>query len=246
MNNPSKIVKSIIKNRLCSPPKCYIESIDQIYIYEKDYQITLKTSGDSEKSHLDSYSADEKPFGISFGQWTVKWWKWLLSCPNPINPAADKDGANSGLNQQGPVWFLAGTFGENVIPVRNCIIPHDRCILFPVINYEVNFLENPEINTDDELVINVVEDQNDIINLTAQVDDQLVAVHRVKSNPKVFFVDLPSENCLELPSRRIKIASDGYWVFLKPLTYGRHNIFFHGSCSGGTRTCTVYYNLTIM
>lgn len=206
----------------------------------------LKIVSDSEKPPLESYSAHEKPFGISFGQWTVKWWKWLLSCPSPVNPAEDKNGTNSGLNQQGPVWFLAGTFGENIIPVRDCIIPHDRCILFPVINYEVNFLENPEINTENELVIKVVEDQNDIINLKARVDDQPVDVRRVQSNPKVFFVDLPSENCLGLPSRRIKIASDGYWVFLKPLACGRHNIFFHGSCSGGIRTCTVFYNLTIM
>lgn len=206
----------------------------------------LDKAGRLRSSPIECYSIDERPFGISFGQWTVEWWKWLLSCPNPVNPAADTDGANSSMNQHGPVWFLAGTFGEKIVRYRKSTIPYDRSILFPVINYEVNFLEKPEINTENELVTNAVEDQNDIIKVTAQVDHQLLTVCRVQSDPKLFIVDLPPENCLGLPSTRIEIASDGYWVFLKPLSTGLHKIFFHGSCSGGVRTCTASYDLTVV
>lgn len=192
------------------------------------------------------FTLDDKPFGITFGQWTVRWWKWLLSCPKPINPAADENGANSSINQQGPVWFLAGTFGEKMIPHRRCSIPHDKCILFPIINYELNFLENPEFTTDNELITNVKKDEDDITNLTAKVDDQNLRAWRVQSNPKLFYVYLAPENCLELPSKRIKMASDGYWIFLKPLSEGTHRIFFHASCTGGLRKCTAFYDLTVI
>jgi len=205
----------------------------------------LKSANQSD-NFVDYFSTDDQPFGITFGQWTVRWWKWLLSFPKTISPAADENGGNSCLNQQGPVWFLAGTFGESIIPYRKCVIPHDKCILFPVINYEVNLLEKPELTTDSELVINAVQDENDIVNLIAKVDEQKLPACRVQSDPKLFFVDLPPENCLDLPSTRVKIASDGYWIFLKPLFEGLHKIFFHASCSGGIRTCTTFYELTIL
>ena len=210
------------------------------------FQIILKTTNCNENSSIDFFSNVEKPFGSTYGQWTVRWWKWLLSCPSRINPAADENGINSSLNQRGPVWFLAGTFGENVIPYRRCTIPHGKCILFPVINYEVNSLEKPEITSDEELLIKVVDDENDITNLIAEIDHQPVTISRVQSDPKLFFVDLPPENCLSLPSKPIKIASDGYWVFLKTLSSGIHKLFFHGSCSGGVRSCTTFYDLTIL
>jgi hypothetical protein len=191
------------------------------------------------------FTTNDKPFGITFGQWTVRWWKWLLSCPKPTNPARDENGMNSSLNQHGHVWFLAGTFGEKMIPYRRCTIPHDKCILFPIINYELNFLENPEFTTENELMTNVKKDEDDITNVIAKVDAQKLRGWRVQSDPKLFYVDLPPENCLELPSGGIKIASDGYWVFLKPLRKGVHTIFFHASCSGGLRKCTAFYDLTI-
>lgn len=195
---------------------------------------------------VDFFSSHERPFGITFGQWTVSWWKWLLSCPNSINPAIDENGDNSSLNQRGPVWFLAGTFGENMIPYRRCTISHDKCVLFPVINYELNVHEKPEITTDNELLVKVVDDEDDIVNVIVEVDDQRLTASRVQSDPKLFYVDLPEDNCLNIPAIRTKIASDGYWVFLKPLTKGAHKIFFHGSCSGGRRSCTAFYNLTVL
>ena len=176
----------------------------------------------------------------------MRWWQWLLSCPAPVNPASDMVGTNSSLNQHGQVWFLAGTFGEHCTPQRACTIPNDKSILFPIINYELNFLEHPEFTTESELITHVKKDEDDITNIVAKIDGKKLDACRIQSDPKIFYADLPAKNCLELPSRRIKIASDGYWVFLKPLSKGVHNIFFHASCSGGSRKCTAFYNLTII
>ena len=63
-----------------------------------------------------AFSIDSKPYGVSYLQWAAKWWQWLLSIPSDTNPAADKTGINCGINQKGPVWFLAGTFGGSERP----------------------------------------------------------------------------------------------------------------------------------
>lgn len=39
---------------------------------------------DNQKFMFDSQS---KPYGISYAEWTSKWWKWAYSVPKNINPA---------------------------------------------------------------------------------------------------------------------------------------------------------------
>ena len=42
----------------------------------------------------------------------VKWWRWAVSSPINENPIVDNSGKYAGINQAGPVWYLAGTPGE--------------------------------------------------------------------------------------------------------------------------------------
>jgi hypothetical protein len=175
------------------------------------------------------------------------WWQWLASIPTDTNPAADEDGKNAGMNQSNaPVWFLAGTLGGKAVN-RKCIIPSGKAILFPVINYEMSPLEKPELETDSDLVRHVMKDEDDIVNLEAILDSQRIPVYRVRSDPLMFTMTLPSDNPFNSPGGRTTHAtSDGYWVFLKPLNPGQHILYFAGSCSGGSRNVKASYNLTVM
>lgn len=192
------------------------------------------------------FSRKEKPFGYSYGEWTVKWWQWAVSSPIHMNPVVDNTGEYAGVNQTGPVWFLAGTRGENKLPIRKCVIPFGKAILFPVINYEINQLEEPRLKTEGQMVKNVVDDINDIIKREAFIDGVSIPTYRVQSSPKVFPLDVCNDNWLGISSGVIKAAADGYWVFFRPLEPGRHEIFFHGSCSGGIRNSTAKYYLNIV
>src|SRR6476659_4355633 len=60
-------------------------------------------------SNLTMYSVDSKPYGLSYGEWTAKWWQWLYSIQREVNPANDDTGKNCAQDQSGPVWFLAGS-----------------------------------------------------------------------------------------------------------------------------------------
>src|SRR5438445_798649 len=84
---------------------------------------------------IEYFTPDDKPYGLTFGQWTVKWWQWLLSIPKNDNPAMDNRGVHGSESQANEnVWFLAGTFVTNSqLARRNVAIPSGRAILFPTI-----------------------------------------------------------------------------------------------------------------
>ena len=204
------------------------------------------TSFEQEKS-LEYFTPDSRPYGLSYGQWTVKWWQWLAAIPIDVNPAADETGKNASINQNDPnVWFLAGTFGGKSAE-RKCVVPAGRAILFPVINYEMNPLEKPELKTESELIKHVVQDEHDIINLESIIDGQRIPIYRIRSDPQIFSLTIPENNPLEVQGSGTTYAtSDGYWVFLKPLYRGEHNVYFAGSCSAGSRNVKANYHIIIL
>jgi len=89
------------------------------------------------KSRIEVFTSDSKPYGKTYGHWTVEWWRWALSTPKSINPVVDTAGVFAGVNQPAAdIWFLAGKFGtaNKDFPQRQCTIPFGRALLFPVIN----------------------------------------------------------------------------------------------------------------
>lgn len=195
---------------------------------------------------IEIFTPNDKPYGKSYGEWTVKWWQWMVSIPMDLNPVADEDGRHAGINQTDPyVWFLAGTLGGSSVS-RRCKIPLKRSILFPVINIEINPVEQPSLKSPDDMIRYVTKDEDDIIDLDAKVNGQKVPIYRVRSDPVIFPLKIPEDNAFRAPGDIATTAtSDGYWVFLKNLDPGEYNLFFSGSCSLGTRNVKASYNLTV-
>jgi hypothetical protein len=80
------------------------------------------------------FPPDSQPYGLSYGEWTAKWWQWAHSIPTENNPQLDETGEDcaQSQNQTGPVWFLAGTGGGSA--ERTCTVPAGKAILIPIIN----------------------------------------------------------------------------------------------------------------
>jgi len=189
----------------------------------------------------DFFFPDDEPYGISYGKWTTKWWEWCFSNPISMSPLTDESGKYSHLNQNGPVWYLCGTFGENKFPKRKCTVPPKKGILFPVINYI--YVLDSRITSEYDLAQHVKRDIDDIVKLEVIVDNKVGRAYRVGSDPENFLLNIREDNKLGLSVGLNKASSDGYWVFLKPLPPGEHNIYFHGSCSGGARSATASYQI---
>jgi hypothetical protein len=180
------------------------------------------------------FPANSKPYGVTYGEWTAKWWQWGYSISKDINPAYDDTGKNCAQKQYGPVWFLAGTYGHPVN--RKCDIPAGKAVLFPILNSECSFAEFPKLKSLSELRTCAKTIQDQVSSLKASVDGipiPSLQEYRIQSPP--FNFTLPQDNILGLPANvTTQAIADGNWVFLKPLFPGSHKITFRGGIQQGS------------
>lgn len=174
------------------------------------------------------------------------WWTWALETPASINPLLDPTGCDE--DQDGGVWFLAGTFGGDA--ERTCTVPAGKMLFFPVVNnlYGAFLTDPPETKS-----IKYLREQVACVagsTVTATVDGQTVIPVHERSIP--FIIQLPEDNLLGATSDDIKnlmlapSVDEGHYVLLAPLSPGSHTIIFENkagtSCSADLR---VIYRLTV-
>jgi hypothetical protein len=186
------------------------------------------------------FAPDSKPYGLTYGEWSAKWWQWALSIPKQNSPLVDITGKNCDQKQSGTVWFLAATTGGTA--ERTCTIPHGKAIFFPVFNVECSFAENPDVKTDSGLSA-CAKSQLDIArNVVAGIDGQNLQdliPYRVQSPP--FNVTFANNNIFGVPAGHSRSVSDGYWIMVMPLVSGVHTIHFGGMAVDFTTTSTVNF-----
>lgn len=186
--------------------------------------------------------------GHTYGSWTVRWWQWALSTPRSVNPLYDKTGKYSGIYQPANVWFLAGRFGseERWLPKRECVIPHSRPILFPILNCEANSLEYPHLKTDEDLINHVRHDVETIIRKDCFINNERLPALRIQSDPAIFNVKI-SGDLFDIPQAgETTAAADGYWIFLEALDKGEYHIWFEGSCEQGRLNSGADYRIRVV
>jgi hypothetical protein len=186
-------------------------------------------------SKLGVFSADSKPYGLTYGQWTAKWWQWAYSIPKEINPSYDDTGKNCAQGQSGPVWFLTGAYRHAVN--RLCDIPAGKAILFTILNSECSYAEFPNIKTEKVLRECSKEMQDKVIHIEASIDGisiKNLSNYRIRS--PLFNFTLPKNNILGLAPQTTQAVSDGNWVFLQPLSVGKHIIYFQGELKSNNVT----------
>ncbi len=185
------------------------------------------------------YAIDSKPYGMTYADWTVKWWQWALGIPKEINPTADDSGKNcaQGQNDQ-HVWFLAGTGGGSA--ERTCVIPSGKAILIPVLNGECTYKDSAGSKSPSDLRSCALKSDAGVTTLAATVDGvnmQNVDKYRVTSD--LFNVTLANNNILGVAPGPTQGVSDGWWFILYPLQAGNHTLHFIGTLGSPTVTPTL-------
>ncbi len=167
-----------------------------------------------------------------------------------MNPIVDRTGKYAYVNQPSKnVWFLAGKVidDDRKLPNRSCRISRDRSILFPVINYEANPIEYPELASDEEIVGRVKREEDTIVKKNCTVNGVAIPTQRVKSDPLIFELMINKDNAVNIQEGgRTRASADGYWVFLKPLPPGDYTVIFEGSCKDGKLYSGAEYNLQVL
>jgi hypothetical protein len=195
------------------------------------------------------YAPGTGPFNSTYGEWSAKWWQWVLSIPFDSSPMSDETGQNCSIGQQGPVWFLAGTSGGSA--ERSCTIPSNTAIFFPILALECSKGEFPTY-TDEDLIACTRSGFERIINMDLTVDGVPISdLYRYETESPPFMVTFPENNVYGVPPGETEARAYGYYVLLKPLSEGAHEIEFDSAFVDYTEFGTenyathVKYNLTI-
>lgn len=198
--------------------------------------------------------------------WVQRWWKWILEIPASKNPGYGYNFIEDTTTTPQPydkdgVWFLAGAFNDGTLPhtrhvsLRTVKIPNNKALLLPVINFFGVVRKAQDIEQLNERV----KHEMDVINqstLYLTVDGQ-PAVRDIKradsgGSTTAFPIEVDGkDNVVRLKhvfGRPIKLYAkgDGYWLFLKPLPPGKHEIHSFGSCLQGKIQIEVDYRLEVM
>jgi hypothetical protein len=173
------------------------------------------------------YSTDSKPYGLTYVDWTAKWWQWVMPIPQSTNPITDQSGINCAVNQNDPhVFFLAGTTGGAA--QRVCTIPVGKAILIAIFNGECSYAEYPKFKTESELRACAITGDNGAT-VQATVDGKnLQNLNKYRVQSPLFNVTFADHNIFGAPGGMTQAVSDGWWVFLQPLAPGKHEIHFSG------------------
>ncbi|MEJ7602690.1 MAG: hypothetical protein WKG01_32675 [Kofleriaceae bacterium] len=83
------------------------------------------------------FHENARPAGVSMERWSERMWKWIFRQPAETNPLLDQTGADCGVDQGGPVWFLPSIMpgGTVFVGERSCTIPRGKAILVQTATY---------------------------------------------------------------------------------------------------------------
>ena len=186
------------------------------------------------------------PYGLSYGEWSTRWWQWAFSFPLDSHPLLDTAGCDAG--QSGPVWFLGGSFASATAE-RNCTVPAGKSIFLPVLNSECSTIEPPPFfgSNEAELRECVAPFIDTATGLFATIDGvtvQNLDSYRVQS--PLYEFSAPDGGLFGGPVSGAQSVSDGVWLMLAPLAAGDHTIHFGGTFNvGAPFTLDVTYHITV-
>lgn len=198
---------------------------------------------------------NQKTNGLTYGEWSARWWQWAYSLPVSDNPFFDVGGdcTNGAQGQSGPVWFLTGVLIEGGTAVRNCTVPTGRMFFFPILNVECATLEG---NGSTEAELRACTDffLSFVTNVAAELDGRPIQnLQRFRAASPLFtYGPLPDDNVLQFfgfdaPEGATSLAAaDGFYLMLAPLSVGHHTLRFTGTFGDPINfTLDITYNLTV-
>lgn len=220
------------------------------------------------------FSKDSNPYGIPYSEWIGKWWQWHVSIPNLSNTSSSNDLMSSvhpresyspekcswNQNDDSPVWFLPdgrnlAVFEINKPEYRECTIPSDKAILVQIYGGGCSTGEGFKNDKEIEDCVNLGLDK---VNFIASIDgiEVMNSANRYDylSEHHKYNLTYVNNNLYNVPEGTYKAMAGGYFLFLKPLSPGVHELKFkevyfkpgfEGQPSSEHRISNVIYTLNI-
>jgi hypothetical protein len=167
------------------------------------------------------FSKESRPYGLPYTEWIIKWWQWHISLPKQGHPFITPNLENCPVGKFGSVAFLTHSLeGESHY---TCAIPAQHAILLPISNGECN---SNEAHSDSPAVLLKCATEGQKYG-AFEVTVDGVALKGLEQNNAIsrfFNITIPQDNVYGLNPGTFKAVVAGYYVFLKPLPVGEHNI----------------------
>lgn len=167
------------------------------------------------------------PFGMSYGEWSAKWWQWFMEHPVAGHPSVDSPDFDISSGQHGKVWFIASPFGT---VERTVQIPVGKALFIGLLNAEASDLEGLGA-TEEEQRATAQWLSDHIVDVECTVDGRAVRrIERFRVQSPQFSFTAPDPWVFSpAPSGEGTAVADGYFVMLAPLSRGNHTVHIAGS-----------------
>ena len=196
-------------------------------------------------ANLSIYPPNINPLGAPYSQWIQNWWQWILAIPKWCNPAMDPTGIHASIDQpDDAVFFLCQTMeGVKPFPIRRIQIPAGKSIFMPILNWVSILHEDGE--SDEELIYKAKKRMDLVGGLSVTVNGRrLEGLEKLRFQSPIFDIFLEEKNLLDLKPGKIRLVSDGFWLFSEPL-FNNIEMTSFGSCSSGATQISVRYLINV-
>lgn len=167
------------------------------------------------------FSKESRPYDLPYTEWMIKWWQWQISLPREGHPYITQNIQNCPVGIAGPVAFLTQSIqGESHY---TCTIPPGHAILLHISSAECSSIEI-QSESPPALIKCATEGQQ---YLTFEVTVDGVPLKGLEQNAaltRFFNITIPTDNVYDIKAGTYKAVAHGYFVFLKPLPAGVHNV----------------------
>ena len=176
--------------------------------------------------------AGKNPLGKSLESWAIEYWRWWITVP----PGIEKQSCVMHSVPNASMVFLINPWTVNY--QGTCNIPSDKHILVPLLvgecdttlpdakGGEIESLWQCAASADEPFEAWSVVIDNNVISRNwgnDVVNEGLVKDILVRNSAK-FMIEIPEINDLDVKAGLYPAVVDGYYLVLKPLSPGEHNL----------------------
>lgn len=182
--------------------------------------------------------------GLTYGEWSAKWWQYVLSIPTPDNPLTGGTGNQCVYQQIGNVGLVAvdPLVGETI----ECQVPAGMMLYLDILSAECSTVEEPPFYGGNEEELHACASSFSFTDLQASIDG--IAVQNLDQYihlSPLFEFTLPEDNILSTDELVGESVSNGAHLMLAPLSPGEHTIYLHATIPSLEFTVDMNFDLTV-
>jgi hypothetical protein len=166
--------------------------------------------------------------GLTYGEWSAKWWQYVLSIPEGENPLVGGTGTNCAYQRIGNVEVVAvDPLSESTI---TCEVPTGMTLFLDILSAECSNVEEDPFYGGNEEEMRACAEAFTITDLQASIDgSEIKNLDQYIHTSPLFDFTLPEENILYTDVLSGQSVSYGAHLMLAPFSPGKHTVHLHAS-----------------